>query len=751
MTLQSCRWRPSWTLALALLLCGGLLGSCDSSSVGDARYQFSIGNIDTAETFLGGASGPEAEALRREIAAGRVARVDLQARLEQLAQEDPEAERAELERILKRTQDPIARQWIERGISSSVDRAAANRASRAHTKIRFSSNRSGRRDETDFEGPLEDLEPEQALESRASLAVESPEPAAHLEIAATSEPEPEPEPESAPRAAQPTAVATSPVPLEGDAEGAAALARGGDLAGALALYLKVSLAAPAGPERDALIGCMRSIERRLQLRAEILAARTHMAAKYALELNLLDGNEVILQLKDGPVSWSAWPLSQLKRAANLAQLSGEAQLGLLDERLLRGDGAGPSGALAVLARFVDEGLILEPDAWQLVASQRGEAVPAGGYVWNSKRWVALADYLDAKAKVLLASLERKFKKAKPGADRQEIWDALLDLGPDAVDNRGALLERQWSRALKTVEKGGTLKSLVGLSKLRRELDARRKLALELIFDEEEYFYPYRPPECPPDKARLYWSVQRRVDELVGAVRQIWDSKDQVKLPAGFRAALGDLSWTLEHGQDQGALLDLPTGFPAWIWSLPLDLERVSLAGFAWDPAERDDLRYNRIVDSYCQRLWKNSDLYSEEQISDRTEQRQVEITNEYRKMFGHRALAWNPLLQHSAGMHSDYMALTGDFGHFEKGDPDRRSPFDRMRLVGYDRGASENCYMGGGSPDGAHDGWIHSSGHHRNILMPGHREMASGLSGAYWTQNFGTDSGFTANLESWQD
>ena len=105
----------------------------------------------------------------------------------------------------------------------------------------------------------------------------------------------------------------------------------------------------------------------------------------------------------------------------------------------------------------------------------------------------------------------------------------------------------------------------------------------------------------------------------------------------------------------------------------------------------------------------------------------------------------NKGIQAAARDHSDYMSRTGDFGHFEP-DPERKTPGDRMRRRGYFWGASENCHMGGGDPMGAHIGWLHSSGHHRNILMEGHREMASGLSGPYWTQNFGAGRDFEAEL-----
>ena len=80
-----------------------------------------------------------------------------------------------------------------------------------------------------------------------------------------------------------------------------------------------------------------------------------------------------------------------------------------------------------------------------------------------------------------------------------------------------------------------------------------------------------------------------------------------------------------------------------------------------------------------------------------------------------------------------------------------RPQFDRMRLAGYDHGVSENCHMGSGSAEGAHQGWRRSSGHHRNLLMAGHREMASALASIYWTQNFGTGTQFLGELDGWQD
>lgn len=530
-----------------------------------------------------------------------------------------------------------------------------------------------------------------------------------------------------------------------------ALERGGDLAGALDAYLEAGLAALPGPERDGWIAKATALERRLLLRSEILAARALSPEEFESKLGLLGGDTQLLQLEDGPVSWGAFPLRDLRRAAELSKLSQEAKLGLLDERLLRGDVAGASGALATLARYVKDGVVDELAAWDIVAAQRGEPVPQGGYVWQRGAWISRQDVLDAAEAEALALLTKKFKKAKDAATREALWAELGAIGGASRAARTELLEARWEKSLAAARKGSTLSALERVATARLELDQRRVAALELIFDEEEYFYPYRPPECPPEKARLYWPVQQRVDVLVAAVREVWEGTRAVKLPGSFREGLADLEWAQREGHELGLALALPAELPSWIFSLPTELDEVGLAEFAWDASERDQLAHDRAVEAYNERVWADQGDLPEAQTASGVEQRQVVVTNAYRKMFGRRAVAWNPKIQAAAEMHSDYMANTGDFGHFEQGDPERRSPFDRMRLAGYKNGVSENCHMGSGSAEGAHDGWCHSSGHHRNLLMPGHREMASALTSSYWTQNFGTGRSFEADLITWQD
>ena len=50
-------------------------------------------------------------------------------------------------------------------------------------------------------------------------------------------------------------------------------------------------------------------------------------------------------------------------------------------------------------------------------------------------------------------------------------------------------------------------------------------------------------------------------------------------------------------------------------------------------------------------------------------------------------------------------------------------------------GVSENIAQAGG-PSGAHEGWCHSSGHHRNLLAAGWKLLGVGNAGHTWCQNF---------------
>ena len=544
--------------------------------------------------------------------------------------------------------------------------------------------------------------------------------------------------------------------LEGE-EDAASLAQryeeAGDLRSAMDAWIDAGFAVGPGDERDGLIARGRALERRLLYREEIVAAWGLDAAPFS-GLGFTSMDERALERGGTSLAWLALSPDELQSLGELARLSEKAQGGLLLDRLALGT---DKDALRDLGRWVERGKMRSAEASALVATSLGEELPSGGYIFEDGRWWARAEYEAERLAANLERLERELLFASV-EDREAVLSQLLDLGSSAEPVVEEVLQKRWEAGTRKLLLGETMDSFRRLADSRRTLDQARATALAAIFDEVEYFYPYNPPDPSTGKTiGDYNRAQRNVDELVSAVHEAWDNKQSVNLQARFRSGLEDLLWLKEVARDELELeLSLGSEVPDWIWGVNLELTEVTIKSFAWSSDEAYDLAMNRAVLAYNERLWesfrpKGKVLDGAGSKADKAEAEQVRITNEYRVMMGRLALAWNPQVQAAAAMHSDYMADTGDFGHFERGDPKRRTPGDRMTLCGYASGAGENCYMGSAAPRSAHDGWLHSSGHHRNILAPGHREMASGVVGNYWTQNFGWGTGYLNELIPWQD
>lgn len=286
----------------------------------------------------------------------------------------------------------------------------------------------------------------------------------------------------------------------------------------------------------------------------------------------------------------------------------------------------------------------------------------------------------------------------------------------------AELKVELVKVVDKVEKSKQAKSVETVRKAYMKLEAARNTALALIFDEVKYFYPYH------GRDREYAPVQHEVDELVKAVRDAWDdpTKAAIRTDAALdklRAEADKLVTEIQfYGGDPSALVERINAVTMYVG------HDLNVQTFFENQGDLDRMAYNEKV------LKLNPTVKGPTE----PEKQQVEITNQYRIMFGHRrALRINVCLVNSARGHSEDMSKLGFFDHFSPV-PGKNSPDDRMKLAGYQpAGGSENIYAGGSSPESAHQGWIHSSGHHRNILTPAWVEMGSGLSGNHWTQNFG--------------
>ncbi len=433
--------------------------------------------------------------------------------------------------------------------------------------------------------------------------------------------------------------------------------------------------------------------------------------------------------------------SALQQAVDEGLLSEDALAGLALRVLTGEEARDRARALPILAALTE---VDSEHRDLLVAGARGEEVPEGGYVLHEGEFLGALDFdreqVGRQVEALLRAVQGSRVPQRLEAHAELVELARVHLWAEQELARG--LGELEASALRSLQRAKAWKPLLALAEQRARLDQARSSALALIFDEQRYFYP-----VPANRRAEYEQVQREVDERVAAVRAIWDAGATVRLDERFREALRDLRWARrEQGHSS-----LPDGVPAWMGVLATEQEEVSLQGFAWDRGELARLHRDRWIEDRNERVWTEGD-----ETCGRAEQEQVRITNRYRALMGRQSVGWDAKIQAAAAVHSEYMSRTGNFGHFEEDVPGRRTPFDRMREQGYDRGVSENCHAGSGSPEGAHQGWTHSSGHHRNLLMTGHTEMATAVAGYYWTQNFGVGEASRAALpapppDPWQD
>ena len=359
-----------------------------------------------------------------------------------------------------------------------------------------------------------------------------------------------------------------------------------------------------------------------------------------------------------------------------------------------------------------------------------------GYHELGGRLVPHHEWRDAVLNQEIEALKRKITSKNPET-RNEGYEGFIDLGPVAFDALEEVLQDRHTALGQGLAGFPEIQRLAKLASEKRKLNEARDHALELIYDTVRYFYPYG------HRQGEYTKVQREVDERVAKVRAIWGNEFDENIP-GTKVSLSQKFLDIRDDMNQVALIlkDITNGAfqrsdgQGFANLLPTRGRTVHVRNFALDETEWEIIDSSAAIMEYNERI---------ETSASRNEHDQVVITNKYRAMMGRKSLAINELILQAARGHSDWMSRTGTFSHFEDTD-ERRTPGDRMALAGYERGSGENIHSGAGSPMGAHNGWYHSSGHHRNMLAAGHTEMACGVVGRYWTQNFGGGSEFSENL-----
>ncbi len=123
----------------------------------------------------------------------------------------------------------------------------------------------------------------------------------------------------------------------------------------------------------------------------------------------------------------------------------------------------------------------------------------------------------------------------------------------------------------------------------------------------------------------------------------------------------------------------------------------------------------------------------------------LRLVNEEREKEGVGALTRNALLDKAAQDYAVEMRIGNFFSHES---PDGTTFDQRIKAAGYpgpcpipgcrvQLSMGENLAKGFETPAAAMKGWMNSPGHKANILSPHFDEIGLGLSGTYWSQEFG--------------
>ena len=332
----------------------------------------------------------------------------------------------------------------------------------------------------------------------------------------------------------------------------------------------------------------------------------------------------------------------------------------------------------------------------------------------------------------------------------------------------AALEAEAAQLVAKVAAEPVFKGIEKVRARRDELDRRRAYALLAIFNEKQWPYPHNAPELQT----AYAAVTQEVEKRWKSVEEVWNEPLAVKLSkAGPWEKLVERHVAVvreleARGRDATSIRAAMAPYALWVGE-PV----VTVRTFVRNQEERDLLAYDRwVIDVYNV---KNPNAATE------PEREEIRITNEYRMMMGWQfrvdsgptpvekidnanviaaldqareagrtplhALRIDDRLVTSARGHSVDMQRRGFFAHEAPPNPatgeGATMPWDRMGKAGYKGGSmSENITQGRASPLDAHLSWLHSSGHHRNILSDW-ADQGVGQSGGLWTQNFGNGGG----------
>ncbi len=342
-------------------------------------------------------------------------------------------------------------------------------------------------------------------------------------------------------------------------------------------------------------------------------------------------------------------------------------------------------------RIADQQRILE-------TRQSGNERIAQALQADLERWNAL--------QVEFSSKLRGSFRERAVTERKELFGEIVALRPELnTELQGQILDRHAAlmRTFHARLNSGTIRQ--ALQSFDGDLNARRETALTLIMDERAYPYPDQEPHKS--------EVQREVDGLVAAVEAAyWPGMALLDRVDGF----DDI---------QGRLREIE-GYLPYCSQPPAETSDAAVQTLFGDL----DVKEYLVVSEQDRRVLDENDRIAKEIGLTAEEERCIRITNEYRIRMGRRALRIAPKLVQTARLHSGDMRDNEYFSHTGR---DGSTPGQRAARQGHTGPISENIYYGSASGSDSFEAWKHSSGHHRNMLMPGWTVIGVGQASTHWT------------------
>lgn len=342
------------------------------------------------------------------------------------------------------------------------------------------------------------------------------------------------------------------------------------------------------------------------------------------------------------------------------------------------------------------------------SAPKASAVP-GEPAAAPKRVIVLPEEDDALLSIVRGSgpLPRRLEAAK----------TLSSKGGDARAALQTTLEQTLAKAKKKLKQHFTSSKGKIRGKLAKRIVKRRKEAKSIIFDKAKY----------PD-ANHGAAGQHLVDAAVGKLMRSYD--DPLSDMQDDDAVAKLISRVTQTAGWLRQFCAAPVSDQAVLSEIRGEVSKaIGMRRFPVDATDGKILKASLVILKYNKGV--KTSLTDEERSC-------VYATNEYRMMFGLKALkVFEPLVQAARG-HSTEMLQLGFFDH-NSPTPANRTPSMRCKRAGATF-AGENIAMGMQSGRGAFNAWYTSSGHHRNMLTKTHRSIGIGRNGKYWTQNFGYDN-----------